>query len=297
MRIRTPGKILDRFWHLGRVESGIFLLEGSNGSMIINGGISYIVPDLLKQFEEFHIDDKKINKLLILHSHFDHVGIVPFFKDRYPDITVYASLRAQEILHNPQAIGSINRSSRYASKRAGLSGVYSTDNLDWPIDMPIEALSEGDRIDLGDMEIDIFETPGHSSCSISAYSPQLKALFPSDAGGVPCKQRINIYGTYDYTKFQQSLEKLKDLAVEYLCADHYGYVTGHEAKGFIRQAIALAHERRSLMLEIYQKTGDINASAKELAEIFKDDNADDFLAPQIFEEAFRFMLMHIVSSS
>ena len=297
MRIRTPGRVTDHLWYLGCVESGIFLLEGSSGSMIINGGLSYIVPDLLKQFEEFHIDEKKINKLLILHSHFDHVGIVPFFKERYPNLTVYASRRAQEILHNPKAIGSINRSSRYATKKVGLTELYSTHNLDWPADMPIEALSEGDRIDLGDIELDIFETPGHSSCCISAYAPQLKALFPTDAGGVPCKQRINVYGTYNYTKFQQSLEKLKGLDVEYLCADHYGYVTGLEAKGFIRQAIALAHERRALMMETYQKTGNINAAAKELAEIFKDDNADDFLAPEIFEEAFRFMLRHIVSAS
>jgi len=210
MRIRTPGKILDRLWYLGCVESGIFLLESENGSMIINGGLSYIVPDLLKQFEEFHIDDKKINKLLILHSHFDHVGIVPYFKERYPHMTVYASLRAQQILHNPQAIGSINRPSRYAAKKAERSEAYSDYDLDWPSDMPIEALSEGDTIDLGDMKIDIFDTPGHSSCCISAYVPQLKALFPSDAGGVPCKQRINIYGTYNYTQFQQSLEKLKD---------------------------------------------------------------------------------------
>jgi glyoxylase-like metal-dependent hydrolase (beta-lactamase superfamily II) len=271
-------------------------VEGKNSSMLINGGISYIVPELLRQLEEFQIDEKKINKFLILHSHFDHVGIVPYFKKRYPELTVYASLRAQQILHNPKAINSINRSSRYAAKKAGRSEAYSDCHLDWPSDLPIEALSEGDVIDLGDLEIDIFDTPGHSSCCVSAYAPQLKALFPSDAGGVPCKQRINVYGTYNYTQFQQSLEKLKDLDVEYLCADHYGYVSGLEAKGFIRQAITLARERRTLMLDIYQKTGDINASAKELAEIFKDDNADDFISPQVFEEAYRFMLKHIIAS-
>ncbi len=258
--------------------------------------MSHIVPDLLKQFETFDIDEKQIQKLLIPHSHFDHVGIVPFFKNRYPEMTVYASLRAQKILHNPQAIKSINRSSQSAATRIGYEEVWSNYTLDWPPDLPIQAVSEGDRIDLGDIEIDIFETPGHSSCSIAAYSPRLKALFPSDAGGVPYKQGINVYGTYSYTQFQQSLEKLEKLDVEYLCADHFGYITGQEAKGFISQALALARERRSLMEKTFQKTGDIDKAARELAEKFKDENAGNIIPHRVFEASYRFMIKHIVSS-
>jgi len=295
MRIHTPGKILEGLWHLGRMESGIYLLEGSNGSIIINGGMSHIVPDLLRQFELFQNNVKQINKLLILHSHFDHVGIVPFFKRRFPEITVYASVRAQEILHNPQAIESINRSSRSAAKRIGFAEAWSNYDLDWTSDMPIETLSEGDRIDLGDIEIDIFETSGHSSCSIAAYSPRFKALFPSDAGGVPYKLGINIYGTYNYTQFQQSLEKLKNLDVDYFCADHFGYVIGQEAKEFIRQAIALAHERRALMEKTFQKTGNIDKAARELAEMFKDENAGNIIPHRVFEQSYRFMIKHIAS--
>jgi len=78
MRIRKPGRVNERIWFLGREESGVYLLDGNNGSMIVSGGISYIVADLLQQFKEFGIDENRIQKLLILHSHFDHVGIVPF---------------------------------------------------------------------------------------------------------------------------------------------------------------------------------------------------------------------------
>ena len=70
-------------------------------------------------------------------------------------MTVYASRRAPEISHNPEAIGPINRSSPYAAKKPGLTDVHSTHNLDRPSDMPIEALSERDRIDQGDEETPI----------------------------------------------------------------------------------------------------------------------------------------------
>jgi glyoxylase-like metal-dependent hydrolase (beta-lactamase superfamily II) len=80
MRIRKPGKILDHLWYLGYEESGIYLLDGGDEAMIINGGLSYIVPQVLRQLSEFNINEEKVTKFLILHSHFDHVGIVPFFK-------------------------------------------------------------------------------------------------------------------------------------------------------------------------------------------------------------------------
>ena len=35
MRIRKRGKIRDRLWYLGHEESGIYLVESDDGSMII----------------------------------------------------------------------------------------------------------------------------------------------------------------------------------------------------------------------------------------------------------------------
>ncbi|MFH1488129.1 MAG: hypothetical protein ABII06_04440, partial [Pseudomonadota bacterium] len=77
MRIRVPGKVCDRLWFLGCEETGVYLLEGSAESVIISGGMSYIVPIVLRQMGEFGLEKEKIRKILILHSHFDHVGIIP----------------------------------------------------------------------------------------------------------------------------------------------------------------------------------------------------------------------------
>jgi glyoxylase-like metal-dependent hydrolase (beta-lactamase superfamily II) len=93
-------------------------------------------------------------------------------------------------------------------------------------------LSEGDHIAVGDLELHILETPGHSSCSIAAYAPRLKALFPSDSGGIPYRGTIIPSGNSHFTQFQQSLEKQKGLESDYLCADHYGYFTGGRWKEF-----------------------------------------------------------------
>ncbi len=293
MRIRKPGKVCERIWFLGREESGVYLLEGNNVSMIVSGGMSYIVSDILQQFKEFDIDENRVKKLLILHSHFDHVGIVPFFKRRHPEIEVYASERGWEILQMDKATLTINEFGRNVARRMENEDVYSTYDLDWRNDVSGHTVREGDRIDLGGLEVSILEVPGHSSCCIAAYVPELKALFPTDGGGIPFDNTIVSSGNSNYTKYQQSLERLKELEVDYYCADHYGYITGNEAREFISKSIESAKENRAWIEEVYRSTRDIDAAAQKLTSSFYEENPDYFLSPEIFLDVHRQMVRHI----
>ncbi|MCJ7747669.1 MAG: MBL fold metallo-hydrolase, partial [Desulfobacterales bacterium] len=295
MRIRNPGKVRERLWFLGREESGVYLLEGKDGFTIVSGGMSYIVPDLLRQLKEFGIAEEKITKLLILHAHFDHVGIVPFFKRRYPKLEVYASSRGWEILQMEKAINTINEFSRTVTKKLGKEEVYSTFDLDWRDDVTGKTIREGEPIDLGGLEVSILEIPGHSSCCIAAYVPEFKALFPTDGGGIPFDETIMTSGNSNYTKYQQSLEKLKGLEVEYYCADHYGYVIGEEARAFISKSIEMARQQRARIEEAYRSTKDIDLAAQKLISSFYNENSNYFLSPEIFLDVYRQMVRHIAS--
>ena len=158
MRIRKPGRVKEGLWFLGREETGVYLLEGRQESMIISGGMSYIVPDLLQQMTDFNIDERRITKLLILHSHFDHIGIVPFLKRRLSQTEVYASERAWEILTMEKAIRTINEFSRTVARRMRREEVYSVYDLEWRDDITGKACSRwrpdrswrSDRLHLGD---------------------------------------------------------------------------------------------------------------------------------------------------
>jgi glyoxylase-like metal-dependent hydrolase (beta-lactamase superfamily II) len=296
MRILKPGKVNERFWFLGREESGIYLVEGTNDSMIMSGGMSYIIPDLLRQFKEFGIDESRIKKLFILHAHFDHVGIVPFLKRRHPEVEIYASERGWEILQMEKAILTINEFSRNVAKRLEKEEVYSLYDVEWRNgDVSGKIIREGDRVDLGGLEVLALETPGHSSCCMAAYVPQLKALFPTDGGGIPFNETIITSGNSNYTKYQQSLEKLKDLEVDYYCADHYGYVTGGEAREFISKTIEMAMKNRAKMEEVYRDTRDVDGAAQKLISSFYEENPSYFLSPEIFLDVYRQMVRHIAS--
>ena len=295
MRIRNPGKVRERLWFFGREESGVYLLEGKDESMIVNGGMAYIVPEVLLQFKEFGIDEEKITKLLILHAHFDHVGIVPFFKRRHPKLEVYASKRAWEILGMEKATRTINQFSRAVAKRADKEEAHSTFDLDWRDDVTGKTVCNGDKIDLGGLEVSILEIPGHSSCSIAAYVPEFKALFPTDGGGIPYADTINTLGNSNFTQYQQSMEKLKGLQVDYYCPDHFGYVTGQEAREFISKSIDMAQQLREQIEAAYRTTQDIDLTARKLISAFFNENPDYFLAPEIALEVYRQMVRHIAS--
>ena len=107
MIIDQPGKVTDTITMLGKQESCVYLADGGDACAILGGGLSAIIPDIEAQLASMAMDPQRIKYLAILHSHFDHCGIVPYFKDKWPWVEVVASERAQTILAKPKALASI----------------------------------------------------------------------------------------------------------------------------------------------------------------------------------------------
>jgi len=271
-------------------------LEGDAVSLIINGGMSYLAPVVQNQLSSLGIDETRLKKLLILHSHFDHVGLVPFFRRRDPDLQVYASARAWQVLQTPKMIETINDSGRLVAQRMGVTGWLEGFDLEWRSDGAGGVVSEGARIDLGGLTVQILETPGHSSCSISAYIPEIRALFPSDGGGIPYKEMILPSGNSNFTQYQQSLEKLKSLKVDMFCADHYGYVTGQEAERIIFRSIDAARSYRAMVEEIYRRTSSIDATVQALVTERYTRVPEFIIGPEIYAGVCRQMARHIAGA-
>ncbi len=297
MRIRTPGRITEGLWCLGQKEACVYLLEGTKESMLINAGTADLLPVLLRQFEEFGIDEDRITRLLMLHSHFDHVGTAPFFKRRNPNLKLYASARGWRILSMPKVVTAINAAGREAATRAGETSVYRDHTVAWGDDIIGEALSEGDHLDIAPYGGVVYETPGHSVCAISYYVPALKALFPSDAGGIPYGNIILASGNTNFTRYEKSLEKLKGLTVNYLCADHYGYIKGREAENYITNSIEAARKRRADFMAEYHRTMDMEKTVRSLIEKFYKGHPDYFLSQKILSGIFRQMVRHMARTA
>ena len=267
MWIREPQKVSEEIEYLGTTDMCIYLLKGKE-YMFIEGGMSYVVPILLRQLEERGIDQSKITKFLILHSHFDHCGVVPFFKRRFPQIEVLASARTKEIFGKEKAIHFIRERNRAMIEYYGIQREAAELNLDFdaiPVDRVVR---EGDSIDLGNgFTIEFIEVPGHSSCSIAAYVGKIKALFASDAAGVPNEKGI-IYpiGNENFIQFQQSLAKLSEYHVEILCAARNGVFLGEEGREFISKTMQAADQLRQEVIRRFREMGDRERVTTEICD-------------------------------
>jgi glyoxylase-like metal-dependent hydrolase (beta-lactamase superfamily II) len=267
MWIREPQRVSEGIEYLGTTDMCIYLLKGRE-YMFIEGGMSYVVPTLLRQLDERAIDQSKITKFLILHSHFDHCGIVPFFKKRLPQMEVLASARTKEVYGKEKAIHFIRERNRAMIDYYGMEREAAELNLDFETIAVDRVVKEGERVDLGDGVIaECIEVPGHSSCSIAAYVGKMKALFASDAAGIP-NERGAIYpmGNENFIQFRQSLAKLNQYDVEILCAARNGVFLEKDGREFISRTMRAAEQLRQEVIDRFAETGSRERVTTELCD-------------------------------
>ncbi len=283
MVIDTPGPISSRITLLGRQESCVYHVDGLSESVLIGGGMTYIVPDILDQMAQFSIDESKISRLIILHTHFDHVGIAPFFKNRLPRLTISASERGRTQLMRPDVIGVVVDFNRILLAQEGMGEKEKDLGLPFETIVVDEVLKDGQTLSLGDITLEVLEVPGHSSCSIAVYCPEEKALFASDAGGVPYAGKIFAAANANFDQYQASLIKMSGFSTDIHCAEHYGALTGDDARTFMDRSMESARLARSIIEESYLRTKDVALTTREIAKLFMEEGEGYFLPREVME--------------
>jgi glyoxylase-like metal-dependent hydrolase (beta-lactamase superfamily II) len=279
--ITKPGKITERITFLGRFESCVYLVDGGTENVLIGGGLTYIIPDVLKQIEDLGIEERKIKRLFILHAHYDHCGIIPYFKKSWPWAEVAASERANSAFSDPrisQVLADINRQATEGvglTKEAEEKGFVFT-----PITVE-RVVKEGDIIPCGDLTLEVIDAPGHSSCSIAVYIPQEKALFTSDSAGVCFGGQIHPTANSNYDYYQQTLQKLIKYDVDVLLPEHFGAAIGEEARSYLPRSIEAAIKERAMLEESYKRTRDIKKSTDEITEILVRETPAPFIPREV----------------
>lgn len=274
-------RITERITFLGKFESCVFIVEGGEESILIGGGLSYIVPDVLRQLEDFMIEEEKIKKLFILHAHYDHSGIIPFFKKRWPWAEVIASERAKQLFSDPKISKVLADLNHKATSGVGLTDKAEKEDFTFTKVQIEHTVKGGDIIQCGDLTLEIIDAPGHSSCSIAIYIPQEKALFTSDSAGVCFGGQISPTANSNYDDYQQTLEKLVNYDVEVVLPEHFGVATGEEARTYVPRSIEAAKKERTMLEASYMKTRDIEKSTEEITDILVKETPAPFIPREV----------------
>lgn len=218
------GEGYDRFsfpCSIKRVTAGhggeALLVLGSEKNALIDCGMAYCGA---KTAENILENCSRLDYILLSHSHYDHIGALPYIKDAFPDATVCASEKCSRILPRENAH---NLMKELGTKARDL---YEPDNKD---EIRTDGLSvdiilrDGDRLSLGSETITAYETKGHTDCSMSFFLEPCRLLFTSESTGIlEGKSYIHTPLLKSFSQGLESLSKCRDINPEYICLPHFG---------------------------------------------------------------------------
>jgi glyoxylase-like metal-dependent hydrolase (beta-lactamase superfamily II) len=185
------------------------------------------------------------------------------------------------LLSKQKVIDSIEMLNQAMIAQNGLTGNGQTLDLRFSGIEVDAVVGEGDVLTCSDLSLEIMEVPGHSSCSIAVYIPEEKALFASDAGGIPFGDKIFTAANANFDLYQQSLAKMAAKEVDIHLAEHYGAQSGPEGRQFLGKAIAAAAETRRSLEETYAATGDEARTTEIVTDRIMADAPQGFLPREV----------------
>jgi glyoxylase-like metal-dependent hydrolase (beta-lactamase superfamily II) len=268
MWIKEPNTVTERIEFLGRPELCSYLIKGDTYALV-GGAMVNTIPDVLAQLNDLDIDLERIRHLVILHTHYDHLGMAPYLVRQWPWLRVAVSKVGANVLTNQKALKAIQDYNNSMLKAK--SGV---DQIE-----PLNIVKEGFPVHLiinGGMELDlesgvklqVIDVPGHSVCSVALYFPREYVLFASDSIGTLTEERVLPMGSSNYDDFQESIDRLSNLGAEIICLEHFGALTPPEGIEFCERVKKEAKDFRKEMIDIYKKNADIELTVEELAKDF-----------------------------
>lgn len=238
--------------------------------MLVDSGITTGVSTLRTAIKEL-LPDRGLDTLLLTHSHWDHAGGAFELQPRM-NFSVKASHRAVELLQKPRVREFIHHLNREHALQNGAEPPAPYEPL-----QRLEALKENDRLDLDDKHwIQVFETPGHTRCSLAFLLYPEKILFPGDAVGVVERDgSIKPLFLSDYGAYEASLKKLGQLEAEWLCFAHNRVLRGKER---VKNFLAASLERTRQVRDVIRQRLDAGMEREEIAEVLY---AEEFPQPTV----------------
>ena len=174
---------------LGEMRTNCYFITNENKTVIVDPAAES--DRLLKIIKERNLS---VEFILLTHAHFDHMMALDDLRE---------ATNAPLYVHEHDAEAVVDPKLSYVQQFAGINTGFK----------PAERLlSDGDTLYLGDIEIKVTHTPGHTMGSVCYFIEDNiitgDTLFKGDIG------RDDLYGG-DETQLNNSIKKLKSLESDY----------------------------------------------------------------------------------
>ncbi len=184
--------------------SHVYLIKGDTKNALIDTGVAGKFPVLKRRLARLGLRVRDINLVILTHEHYDHIGATTFF-------------------HRTAVVAAHRLTANKLELQDEFVTFLSRDQSCKPFWVDVW-LEDGSMIDLGNYQLQVIHTPGHTSGCICLYEPRAGLLFTGDtvfAGGT--LSEIAVGG--NVSDYVDSVRRLSNLKVKQLYPGH-GKVSG-----------------------------------------------------------------------
>jgi len=188
------------------LESTIYLIDGKEEIALIDTGWIKRVPEHLRVFQKDGLDIEKIGKVIVSHAHCDHVGGLSLVKEKFHAV-VYAHILAAPYLEKGEELS--------LAARLATADFYEP----CPACSIEVKLKDKDIIIVGDLQLEVVHTPGHTPGSIALkledYLFVGDTIFPD--GGIGW---IDVHWGSNPEDYLESLRLIRSLKPQFILPAH-----------------------------------------------------------------------------
>ena len=196
------------------------LILGSEKTAVYDCGMACFADNLIENLKTvLNAEGKTLDYILLSHTHYDHIGALPYVLQVWPEAQVCGLQKAKEVFAHPNARATMERLGNNAKALYGVEGIEIT-----AAGMRVDrVLADGDSISLGAETITAYETKGHTDCSASYLLSPEKILFTSESTGMQVTSMlVQTSPLKSYDDCFASAARLKTFDVNDLILPHYG---------------------------------------------------------------------------
>ncbi len=243
-----------------------FLIRGENKNALFDCGMAYCEAQLISNIKN-ELRESDLDLIFISHSHYDHVGAIPYLKKEWPQCRVLGARHAEQILIRPNALKKIKELGQQAATFYGVNKIIEYDDRLMQVD---DILKEGDLMNLGKMKVRVLETKGHTQCSLSFLLDD-KILFASESTGY-MSQSGTVYPAFITSSAEAltSIDKCKKVKHQFIVSPHYGLVKETDTFDYWKKCTIAVDETKKFVLALFEQGYAEDFILSEYEKVFRD---------------------------
>ena len=266
------------------------LLVGDKYSAVVDCGMAFCAGETIKNVKNA-LDGKPLDYILLTHTHYDHVGALPYFRAEWPGMRlVTCEIGAAALLKDTPRRVIKELSIAAAEKFIGEACISYSDDAFYA-DITVK---EGDIIDLGGITAEIVETPGHTRDSLCFFIPEIELLMLNETPGVlmpdgsmyPCCLT-------GYADTMRSIEKCRSKNYKELSLPHRGIIETEKTFNYFEKAADVNSRCHELIVEMLSN----DTSEEDMILVLCDEYLSDVLLTYQPKEAFVANTKAIIAST